>query len=299
MQLGLIGLGRMGSRIRHRLVDAGHEVVGFDLDPALADVGSPQELPERLSLPRVAWIMLPAGQPVDDAIASILPRLAAGDLIVDGGNSDFRDSQRRAAELAAGGIGFVDVGVSGGVAGGEQGFCLMVGGEEPDVQRLAPLLDAIAMPSGWAHLGPAGSGHYTKMCHNAIEYGLMQAYAEGFDLLRRYDVPIDTQQVAELWNHGSVIRSWLLELAARALDRNPDLVALAPYVEDSGAGRWAVREAVERDVPFDVITHSLFRRFSSRDDQSYALRLLAALRHEFGAHPVRAADAPTETAEDE
>ncbi len=286
MQLGLVGLGRMGGRLRDRLVRGRHEVVGFDSDPSIADVPSLRALVERLAAPRVIWVMVPAGAATDAVFEQLAGLVAAGDLLIDGGNSDFRDALPRERMLAERGIGFLDMGVSGGVYGGDLGFCLMGGGAAEDYQRITPILDALAAPQGHAHVGPSGAGHYTKMCHNAIEYGLMEAYGEGFDLLRRFDAPIDAHRVAELWGSGSVIRSWLLELATQALGKNESLEGIAPYVADSGEGRWAVREAVERGVPLVGLAQSLFRRFESRDADAYALRLIAALRDEFGQHGI-------------
>lgn len=284
MQTGLVGLGRMGSRIHDRLLRGGHEVVAFDQDPATTQVPSLADLVARLAPPRVVWVMVPAGT-ATDAVFEELERLAApGDLLVDGGNSDFRDSQVRSARLSALGLRFLDVGVSGGVYGGERGFCLMAGGAEADYEAITPLAEALAAPGGHALVGPAGAGHYAKMCHNAIEYAVMEALGEGFDLLNRFDAPIDARRVADLWNHGSVIRSWLLELAEQALAKDPDLSTITGFVADSGEGRWAIREAVERGVPATGLAQSLFRRFASREEDAYATRLIAALRDEFGQH---------------
>ncbi len=287
MQVGLVGLGRMGGRIRDRLVRGGHEVVGYDDDRAIADVASLEALVDRLVAPRVVWVMVPSGAATDGVFATLASLVEPGDLLIDGGNSDFRDSTARASALAAQGIAFLDLGVSGGVYGGANGFCVMGGGAAEDYARITPLLDVLAAPGGHAHVGTPGAGHYTKMCHNAIEYALMEAYGEGFDLLRHFDAPIDAHRVAELWNHGSVIRSWLLELTGQALAKNAGLEGIAPYVEDSGEGRWAIREAVERGVPLTGIAQSLFRRFESRDADAYSLRLIAALRDEFGQHGTR------------
>jgi 6-phosphogluconate dehydrogenase len=289
MQAGLVGLGRMGGRIRDRLTRAGHEVVAYDHDPALTECATLDQLVARLAPPRVIWVMVPAGPATDEVFETLAALASPGDLLVDGGNSDFRDSMRRAGELTERGVRFLDAGVSGGVHGGEHGFCVMAGGEDDDYRRIEPLLDALAAPDGHAHVGPAGAGHYTKMCHNAIEYALMEAYAEGFDLLRAFDHPIDAAQVARLWDRGSVIRSWLLTLLGNALERDADLDGIAGYVEDSGEGRWAAREAVDRGIAAPVIAQSLFRRFESRDEDAYAMRLLAAMRQEFGQHPTRPA----------
>lgn len=284
MQVGLVGLGRMGSRIRDRLERGGHEVVAYDQDPAATAVPSIEAVVARLAAPRVVWVMVPSGA-ATDAVFETLERLVApGDLLVDGGNSDFRDSLRRAERLGGLGIRFLDIGVSGGVYGGERGFCLMAGGAEADYAAIEPLAEALAAPEGHALVGPSGAGHYTKMCHNAIEYAIMEALGEGFDLLTHFDAPIDAHRVADLWNHGSVIRSWLLELAAQALAKDPGLDSISGYVSDSGEGRWAIREAVARGVPATGLAESLFRRFASRERDPYALRLIAALRDEFGQH---------------
>ncbi|MGE3857386.1 MAG: phosphogluconate dehydrogenase (NAD(+)-dependent, decarboxylating) [Dehalococcoidia bacterium] len=284
MQVGLIGLGRMGSRIRDRLARGGHDVVAYDQDAAVSAVASIEALVAQLAAPRVVWVMVPSGAATDAVFATLEGLVAPGDLLVDGGNSDFRDSQARAERLVGLGVHFLDIGVSGGVYGGERGFCLMAGGAAGDFARIEPLAAALAAPDGYALVGPAGAGHYTKMCHNAIEYAIMEALGEGFDLLNHFDAPIDAHRVAELWNHGSVIRSWLLELAGQALAKDPDLSTITGYVEDSGEGRWAIREAVARGVPATGLAESLFRRFASREADSYATRLIAALRDEFGQH---------------
>ncbi|MEI7926120.1 MAG: decarboxylating 6-phosphogluconate dehydrogenase [Chloroflexota bacterium] len=284
MQVGLIGLGRMGSRIRDRLVRGGHEVVAYDADPAATAVPSIEALVARLATPRVVWVMVPSGAATDAVFETLEGLVSPGDLLVDGGNSDFRDSMQRSTRLEGRGIRFLDVGVSGGVYGGERGFCLMAGGPQADFVAIEPLAVALAAPDAYALVGPSGAGHYTKMCHNAIEYAIMEALGEGFDLLNHFDAPIDAQRVATLWNHGSVIRSWLLELAGQALEKDPDLSSITGYVEDSGEGRWAIREAVARGVPATGLAESLFRRFASREQDSYATRLIAALRDEFGQH---------------
>jgi 6-phosphogluconate dehydrogenase len=301
MQLGMIGLGRMGANMAQRLVRGGHAVAGYDPSPdararaqeaGIATAGSLEALVAVLDAPRALWLMVPAGDPVDAALAVLRPLLAPGDVVVDGGNSYYRDSQRRAEELRAGGIAFLDVGTSGGVWGLSEGYSLMVGGDADTVSRLAPLFAALAPAPdrGWAHVGPAGAGHFAKMVHNGIEYGLMQAYAEGFAILeRRRDLVPDVAQVAEVWRHGSVVRSWLLDLVADALRRNPHLDGIAPYVSDSGEGRWTVAEAIALDVPAPVITQSLLARLRSRDEEAFADRLLAAMRNAFGGHGVRPA----------
>jgi 6-phosphogluconate dehydrogenase len=297
--LGLVGLGRMGANMARRLLAAGHDVVVYDVSAdavqALADAGaaattSLEALVQRLPQPRHVWIMVPAGEPTEETIARLAPLLAADDVIVDGGNSFYRDSLRRAAELAAAGIHFVDVGTSGGVWGRREGYGLMIGGDHDIVERLRPLFASLAPAAdrGWAHVGPVGAGHFTKMVHNGIEYGLMQAYAEGFAVLRaRTNLELDLAAIAEVWRHGSVIRSWLLDLTAAVLSRDAELADIAPYVADSGEGRWTVAEAIELDVPAPVITLALLQRLRSRDADSYADRLLAAMRREFGGHEVR------------
>jgi 6-phosphogluconate dehydrogenase len=277
----------MGAGIAERLRRAGHEVIGFDVDPARSDVASLTALIARLEAPRVVWLMLPSGDPTEQAVTECLSLLQPGDVIVEGANSYFRDSVRRAAAARERGVHFVDAGVSGGVWGLSEGFCLMVGGAPEAVAIVEPAFRTLAPTDGYAHVGAAGAGHYAKMVHNGIEYGLLQAYAEGFELLEKSDFDLDLHAIAGLWNHGSVVRSWLLELAERALARDPHLEGLRGYVEDSGEGRWTVLEAVERGVPAGVISQSLFARFSSRDENSLAMRLIAALRNEFGGHAVQ------------
>jgi 6-phosphogluconate dehydrogenase len=302
MKLGLIGLGRMGANMAARLMDAGHDLVVYDLDPAaastLAERGatvadSPADLVKRLEPPRHVWIMVPAGAATEATVEAVHRALEPGDAIVDGGNSMYRDSIRRGAMLAERGLHFLDVGTSGGVWGLREGYSLMVGGEEAIVQRLRPVLETLAPAPdrGWAHVGPAGAGHFTKMIHNGIEYGMMQAYAEGFAIMRaRQELQLDLAAVAEVWRHGSVVRSWLLDLTAAVLDRDPDLAGIAPHVADSGEGRWTVAEAIDLDVPAPVITLSLIQRLRSRDTESFGDRLLAAMRHEFGGHAIRLRD---------
>ena len=287
MKLGLVGLGRMGAGMAERLRRAGHEVIGFDSDPARTEVGSLRDLAGRLDAPRVVWLMLPAGEATQGAVDEIAGLLSPGDVVVDGGNSYYRDSVRRAEGLAARGVRYLDVGTSGGVGGREAGFCLMVGGPSDAFALVEPLLQALAPAGGYAYLGPSGAGHFAKMAHNAIEYGLLQAYAEGFSLLEASEYAYDLSRVAGLWQQGGVVRSWLLELAGRALAADPRLETLRGHVEDSGEGRWAVQEAVERGVPLPAITLSLYRRFASRDEDAFANRFIAALRREFGGHAVR------------
>ncbi len=296
MELGLVGLGRMGGNMAVRLVRAGHRVVGFDpAEPArqaaaaqgIAAVASLSDLVSALAAPRTVWLMVPAGPPTERTVEELAGRLAPGDLIVDGANTHYRDDLRRAPALAARGLGYVDAGVSGGIWGLAEGYCLMVGGERDAVERLRPVLDALAPPEGWRHVGPVGSGHFVKMVHNGIEYGLMQAYAEGFELLASAEFDLDLAAIARLWTRGSVVRSWLLELAADVLAADPTLAGLRGWVEDSGEGRWTVEAAVERGVPLPVITAALYARFRSRRDNAFADRLLAALRRAFGGHAVR------------
>ena len=289
MQLGIVGLGRMGAAMRERLRRGGHEVTGFDLNAAVSDVGSLGDLVDGLDAPRVVWLMAPAGEATEALVEELAGFLRAGDTLVDGGNSLYKDSIRRGEMLAGRGIRFLDAGVSGGIWGLENGFCVMVGGDRGAFAAVEPAIATLAPEDGYLHVGPSGAGHYAKMIHNGIEYGLMQAYAEGFDLLGAYDEDLDLHAIAELWQHGSVVRSWLLELAGRALADDPGLEHLQPYVEDSGEGRWTAIEAVERGVPAGVITGSLFARFASRDQGSFGLRMLAALRQQFGGHAVREA----------
>jgi 6-phosphogluconate dehydrogenase len=287
MKMGLVGLGRMGAGIAGRLRRAGHEVVGYDRDPAVSQVATLAELVERLEPPRIVWLMVPAGEPTQAVIDTLAGLLTPGDVLIEGGNSYYKDSIRRAIEVEARGISFVDCGTSGGIWGLSGGFCLMAGGPRDAFDRIEPLLIALAPENGYAYLGPSGAGHYAKMVHNGIEYGLLQAYAEGFHLLEAFDFEYDLEAVSLLWNNGSVIRSWLLELARDAFSRDPKLAQLRGYVDDSGEGRWTVQEAVERGVAAPVITQALFSRFLSRDDNVFADRFIAALRNEFGGHAVR------------
>ena len=297
MELGIVGLGRMGSKIVRRLLKSGHRVVAYDRTPRTVEglmaegaegAFTLEDLAKGLSVPRAVWLMVPAGDTVTKSIDGLVPHLAPGDVLIDGGNSNYKDSMRRAEELRARGLHFLDVGTSGGIWGLEFGFCLMVGGEKAIFERLEPIFRALAPPEGYAHVGPSGAGHFAKMIHNGIEYGLMEAYAEGFEILRAQKrFRFDVLQMARLWNHGSVIRSWLLELTGRILEQNPDLEDIRGYVEDSGEGRWAVLEAIDSDVPAPVITLSLLQRLRSRQEESYSAKLIAALRNEFGGHVVR------------
>jgi 6-phosphogluconate dehydrogenase len=300
----MIGLGRMGGNMTLRLLRAGHEVVGYDRDPEAIDRVSEKgkgsaraaaigardltALCAQLSAPRVIWLMVPAGKPVDDTIAALLPHLAEGDVLIDGGNSNFHDTLRRGEELRARGIEFVDCGTSGGIWGLENGYCLMVGGNDDAVSHCEPIFLALAPEGGYAHVGPTGAGHYVKMVHNGIEYGMLQAYAEGYEILHESKhFELDLRKVAAVWNHGSVVRSWLNELAERAFANDPGLADLRGYVEDSGEGRWTVQEAIDIDVPAPVITLSLLARLRSRQSESFGAKVIAALRHEFGGHAVK------------
>jgi len=289
MQLGMVGLGRMGTNMTERLRRGGHEVVGYDRNPDVSDVASLAELPQRLAPPRAVWLMVPAGDPTEATVSELAGLLDRGDLVVDGGNSNFRDSTRRAAELEAKGLLFADAGTSGGIWGLENGYCLMVGGSDEAFRRIEPALRTLAPEDGYAHVGPVGAGHFTKMVHNGIEYAMLQAYAEGFEILHASRFDLDLRRVAGLWNHGSVVRSWLLELAERAFAGDPDLSNVRGYVEDSGEGRWTVFEAINEDVPAPAIAASLFARFASRQDDSFAMKVIAALRNEFGGHAVKGA----------
>ena len=287
MKIGLIGLGRMGAGIAERLRRSGHEVVGYDRDPAVSEVASLTELVDALSPPRVVWVMVPAGEPTEATLKELAGLVSSGDILIDGGNSYYKDSKRRAQELSERGISFLDAGTSGGVWGLEAGFCLMVGGPPDAFATVEPILATLAPEEGYAHVGPSGAGHYTKMVHNGIEYGMLQAYAEGFDLLQASDFDLDLHQLSALWNHGSVVRSWLLELAERAFAKDPKLEALRGYVDDSGEGRWTVVEAVERGVAAGTLAQSLFSRFTSREENPFSMRVIAALRNEFGGHAVK------------
>ena len=282
----MVGLGRMGGNMAERLRRAGHEVVGYDRDPAVADVKSLKELAAALPVPRVVWVMVPSGEPTKSTITELGELLAPGDLVVDGGNSNYRDSIARGQELAAKGIGFVDAGTSGGVWGLENGYGLMVGGAAEHVALIRPVLEALAPEGGLVHAGPVGAGHFTKMVHNGIEYGLMQAYAEGYELLTASELGIDVPAAVEAWRHGTVIRSWLLDLLALALEEDPGLTKLKGWADDSGEGRWAVEEAVRLAVPAPVISSALFARFASRQAESPAMKVVAALRQQFGGHAV-------------
>ena len=287
MKIGLVGLGRMGAGISERLRRAGHEVTGYDRNPDVSQVASLPDLVRALDAPRIVWVMVPSGDATEATLRELAALLSPGDILVDGGNSNYKDSKRRAAELAERDIRFLDCGTSGGIWGLKEGFCLMVGGPDDAFAHVEPVFRALAPEGGYAHVGPSGAGHYVKMVHNGIEYGLLQAYAEGFDLLEAADFDLDLPRIASLWNRGSVVRSWLLELAERALESDPQLDSLRAYVDDSGEGRWTVQEAIERGVPADTIARALFARFASRDENSFAMRFIAALRREFGGHAVK------------
>jgi 6-phosphogluconate dehydrogenase len=299
MDIAMIGLGRMGANMAQRLVRGGHRVVGFDPQEAartaLEQKGAEsaatlQAMVAKLKAPRVVWLMVPAGAITDSTISNLLPLLAPGDTIIDGGNSNYRDTQRRAAQVAQSRIDYVDSGTSGGVWGLTEGYSLMIGGDAAVVERLSPIFETLApaKTQGWGRVGPVGSGHYTKMVHNGIEYGLMQAYAEGFSILQhKEEFKLDLFQIAQIWRYGSVVRSWLLDLSANALEKNPTLKGIAPYVADSGEGRWTVADAIELGVSAPVITLSLMERLRSRDNDSFTDKLLAAMRNQFGGHEIK------------
>ena len=301
MQIGMIGLGRMGGNMAERLARGGHTVVAYDRDAAVvqgaaargfAGAASVAALAAQLQPPRTIWIMVPAGDATEATIAALGAHLTRDDVVVDGGNSRYSDTIRRASALAERGVHLIDVGTSGGIWGLTEGYCLMVGGEAGAVARLTPIFATLAPAAdrGWAHVGASGAGHFVKMIHNGIEYGMMQAYAEGFAILhKKSELTLDVAQIAEVWRHGSVVRSWLLDLTAQALRGDPAMAGIAPYVSDSGEGRWTVAEAIALDVPAPVITHALIARLRSRDAESYADRLLAAMRAQFGGHAVKAA----------
>ena len=298
IELGFQGLGKMGMNMVRRLRGGNHRVVGTDISPAMKEdvlavgaewAASVEELAAGLAPPRIHWMMVPA-EVVDAAIAQVRPHLQAGDILIDGGNSRYSETIRRGRELAETGIEYVDVGTSGGVWGLEVGYCMMVGASEEAFAMLEPALATLAPPEGYLRVGPSGAGHYVKMVHNGIEYGMMQAYAEGFELLEASDFDLPLPDIAHLWNQGSVVRSWLLELTALALKTDPHLNELEGFVPDSGEGRWTVDEAIDRRVPLTVITHSLMARFASQQDKSFAMRLVAALRDQFGGHGVKAAE---------
>jgi 6-phosphogluconate dehydrogenase len=300
MKLAMVGLGRMGANMAQRLLQGGHEVVVFDVNASARDEaaqkgGTPSDTLEGvvdlLEAPRVVWLMLPAGKVTADTLATLERRLAPGDIVVDGGNSNYKEFMADAARLKEAGLSYVDAGVSGGIWGLKEGYCLMVGGDPEAVKVVEPAFLTLAPPDGYAHVGPPGAGHFVKMVHNGIEYGLMQAYAEGFELMKAADeFGLDLHQIAGIWRYGSVVRSWLLELTYAALDPDPTLSAVKGYVDDTGEGRWTVQEAVDRAVPAPVITTSLFARFTSREPDAFQSKLLAAVRNQFGGHLIHKED---------
>ncbi len=302
MKIGMVGLGKMGANMTVRLLERGHEVVAFDLSPEARDsvsqkgavpAASLDELVGHLDSPRVAWVMVPAGAPTDQTIETLKGLMSQGDVVIDGGNSNYKEAAPTAASLAEKGIAFIDAGTSGGIWGLTEGYCLMVGGTPEAVAVCEPVFEALAPEGGYAHVGPVGAGHFVKMVHNGIEYGLMQAYAEGFEVMHRADeFQLDLHQVASIWRYGSVVRSWLLDLTERALAPGSGFEDIEGYVVDSGEGRWTALEAIDRGVPAPVITLSLYQRFASRDPDSYANRLVAALRNQFGGHAVRTEPRP-------
>jgi 6-phosphogluconate dehydrogenase len=299
MEIGLIGLGKMGANMALRLNRGGHRVVGFDRGDAAREkaaalgvntVGSLEALVAALPAPRVIWVMVPSGAPTEETVRALARLMSVGDTIIEGGNSNYKDSMRRAGELKLQHLNFVDVGTSGGIWGVTEGYSLMIGGTKASVDPLTPIFKTLAptADTGWGHVGPSGSGHFVKMIHNGIEYGLMQAYAEGFELMKRKtDLDLDVHQISQIWQHGSVVRSWLLDLAERALRENPDLEGIAAFVPDSGEGRWTVVEAIELGVSIPVISLALQRRFRSRENEPFSDKLLAALRDQFGGHGVK------------
>jgi len=296
MELGMIGLGRMGANMTERLVLGGHRVMTYDrsaealqrvVDKGALGAHSLADFVKQLSLPRAIWLMVPAGDPVDQTIELLLPQLSKGDVLIDGGNSNYKDSIRRAEKLKQQGLHFIDAGTSGGIWGLKVGYCMMIGGDKEIVARLEPIFKTLAPPDGFLHVGPSGAGHFVKMIHNGIEYGMLQAYGEGFELLKASRFDLDLGAISHLWNQGSVVRSWLLELCETAFQKDPQLASIKGYVEDSGEGRWTVQEAIERNVPAPVLMLSLFARFASRQEDSFAAKVIAALRNEFGGHAVK------------
>ncbi len=300
MQVAMIGLGRMGGNMVRRLMQAGHQCVVYDRSEETirefegeGAIGaySLEEVTRKLEAPRHIWLMLPAGKPVDDTIDIFAPLLSRDDTLIDGGNSKWTDTKRRAEELAAKGFNFLDCGTSGGVWGLKNGYCMMIGGDEKAFQRATPIFSTLAPPDGYSRVGPSGAGHYVKMVHNGIEYGMLQAYGEGFEILHasEYRTDLDLHGIAALWNHSSVVRSWLLELLEDALANDPNLLHIRGYVEDSGEGRWTVQDAIDHNVPAPVITMSLLARFVSRQEESFSAKVIAALRNEFGGHAIKKA----------
>lgn len=296
MELGFIGLGKMGMNMVTRLQQGKHRVVAYDRTADLIKqaegvgcVGatSLEDMASKLKAPRIVWIMVPSGAPTEETVAKVASLLSAGDIIIDGGNTNFHDDVRRAAELKKKNIQYVDAGTSGGIWGLKLGYCLMVGGEKATVEKLAPIFKTLAPENGWAHMGGHGAGHYVKMVHNGIEYSMMQGYAEGFELMSKSEYTLDLPRIADLWMQGSVVRSWLLELTAGALKQDPKLEGLKGYVPDSGEGRWTILDAIDKDVPVPTLTAALFTRFRSRQEESFAEKMLAAMRNAFGGHAVK------------
>jgi 6-phosphogluconate dehydrogenase len=303
MKIGFIGLGKMGANMVRRLLRGGHQIVGYNRSPGITrelageegmtPAFSIDEILQMLESPRSIWLMLPSGSATEDMISVLIPKCKPGDILIDGGNSNFKDSMRRAEKAKAGGIGYIDAGVSGGIWGLKEGYSIMLGGEKSVVDTITPLIKTLAPGEdmGWGYVGPSGAGHFVKMVHNGIEYGMMEAYAEGFEILKaRKEYGLDLHQISKIWQHGSVIRSWLLDLAEEALGKDSELSDIKGWVEDSGEGRWTVMEAIDQSVPAPIITMSLFRRFESRQEDSFADKMLAALRNEFGGHAVKHED---------
>ncbi len=296
MHIGMIGLGRMGGNMVERLIEGGHQVSAYDRDSAaverIAEVGATpcktlEDLVKSLAAPRAIWVMVPSGDPTESTITTLLDLMAPGDILIDGGNSNFRDSMRRAKMAEAKSIAFCDAGTSGGIWGLKNGYCLMVGGPDSAIHQVEPVFKTLAPEDGYLHTGPAGSGHFVKMVHNGIEYGMLAAYGEGFEIMEKSEFSLDLPKISELWNHGSVVRSWLLELLRDAYAKNPDLKDIRGYVDDSGEGRWTVFEAINENVPAPIITLSLLSRIQSRQDESYGAKVVAALRNEFGGHAIK------------
>ena len=296
MKLGMVGLGRMGGNMTVRLVRHGHEMVAFDPAPEAVEQAvvagaegatSLADLCAKLPSPKVVWLMVPAGDIIEATVRELGGNLGAGDVVIDGGNSNWRDSVRRAEQLGAGGIRFLDAGTSGGVWGLANGYCLMVGGDAEAIAVAEPAFLALAPAGGYAHVGPSGSGHFTKMVHNGIEYGMLAAYGEGFEIMDRSPFDLDLEAIAGIWRNGSVVRSWLLDLLHDALEKDPELASIRGYVDDSGEGRWTLQAAIDQDVPAPIIAAALFSRFASRQDESFSAKVIAALRNEFGGHAVK------------
>jgi 6-phosphogluconate dehydrogenase len=300
MKIGFVGLGKMGMNMVQRLLNGGHEIVAYARtaktvkkaeEKGASGARSLQEMVDKLAPPRIVWLMVPAGKATEDSINTLSEMLDRGDILIDGGNSLYKDSVRRADELQQKNIAFLDVGTSGGIWGLKIGYCMMIGGNSDIFNQVEPLFKTLGPEKGYAHVGPHGAGHFVKMVHNGIEYAMLQGYAEGFEIMNaRKEFSLDLQKISELWNHGSVVRSWLLELAEAAFTKDPSLDSIRDYVEDSGEGRWTVAEAIEQDVPAPVITLSLLERFRSRQDASFSAKVIAALRNEFGGHEVKKAD---------